>query len=118
MKYVFGLLKKTLTCVQDKSISVPPDTFLRQGQLIRKNSYFQYFFILGHGSDFLLISMKEGGVSLTVSMESGQLDTAIKVSEYTVKRVDEVVRHPHLVTQDQNTQVSNKFFDIPVENLP
>jgi hypothetical protein len=26
--------------------------------------------------------MKEGGVSLTVSMESGQLDTAIKVSEY------------------------------------
>ncbi len=36
---------------------------------------------------------------------------------YTVKRVDEVVRHPHLVTQDQNTQVSNKFFDIPVENF-
>jgi hypothetical protein len=35
----------------------------------------------------------------------------------TVKRVDEVVRHPHLVTQDQNTQVSNKFFDIPVENF-
>ena len=28
--------------------------------------------------------MKEGGVSLTVSMESGQLDTAIKVSEYTL----------------------------------
>ncbi len=28
----------------------------------------------------------------------------------TVKRVDEVVRHPHLVTQDQNTQVSNKFY--------
>ncbi len=36
---------------------------------------------------------------------------------YTVKRVDEVVRHPHLVTQDQKTQVSNKFFDIPVENF-
>jgi hypothetical protein len=35
----------------------------------------------------------------------------------TVKRVDEVVRHPHLVTLDQNTQVSNKFFDIPVENF-
>ncbi len=27
---------------------------------------------------------------------------------YTVKRVDEVVRHPHLVTQDQFTQVSKK----------
>ncbi len=35
---------------------------------------------------------------------------------YTVKRVDEVVRHPHLVTQDQNTQVSNKVSDIHVEN--
>ncbi len=34
-----------------------------------------------------------------------------------IKRVDEVVRHPHLVTQDQKTQVSNKFFDIPVENF-
>jgi hypothetical protein len=36
---------------------------------------------------------------------------------YTVKRVDEVVRHPHLVTQDQNTQVSNKVSDIPEENF-
>lgn len=35
-------------------------------------------FYNGHGSDFLLISLKEGGVSLTVSLESGQLDTAIK----------------------------------------
>ncbi len=34
---------------------------------------------------------------------------------YTVKRVDEVVRHPHLVTQDQFTQVSKK--DIPEENF-
>ncbi len=36
---------------------------------------------------------------------------------HTVKRVDEVVRHPHLVTQDQNTQVSNKVSDIPEENF-
>jgi hypothetical protein len=36
---------------------------------------------------------------------------------HTVKRVDEVVRHPHLVTQDQNTQVSNKVTDIPEENF-
>ncbi len=36
---------------------------------------------------------------------------------YTVKRVDEVVRHRHLVTQDQNTQVSKKVFDIPTENF-
>jgi hypothetical protein len=35
---------------------------------------------------------------------------------YTVKRVDEVVRHLHLVTQDQNTQVSNKVSDIREEN--
>ncbi len=37
-------------------------------------------------------------------------------TKYTVKRVDEVVPHRHLVTQDQTTQVSNKFFDIHVEN--
>ncbi len=36
---------------------------------------------------------------------------------FTVKRVDEVVRHLHLVTQDQNTQVSNKVFNIPEENF-
>ncbi len=36
---------------------------------------------------------------------------------YTVKRVDEVVRHPHLVTQDQFTQVSKKVSDIPAENF-
>jgi hypothetical protein len=36
---------------------------------------------------------------------------------YTVKRVDEVVRHPHLVTQDQFTQVSKKVSDIPEENF-
>jgi hypothetical protein len=32
---------------------------------------------------------------------------------YTVKRVDEVVRHPHLVTQDQFTQEMKKVSDIP-----
>jgi hypothetical protein len=36
---------------------------------------------------------------------------------YTVKRVDEVVRHPHLVTHDQFTQVSKKVSDIPKENF-
>jgi hypothetical protein len=35
----------------------------------------------------------------------------------TVKRVDEVVQHPHLVTQDQFTQVSKKVSDIPKENF-
>ena len=38
-------------------------------------------------------------------------------STYTVKRVDEVVRHPHLVTQDQFTQVSKKVSDSPEENF-
>jgi hypothetical protein len=36
---------------------------------------------------------------------------------HTVKRVDEVVRHPHLVTQDQFTQVPKKVSDIPAENF-
>jgi hypothetical protein len=35
----------------------------------------------------------------------------------TVKRVDEVVRHPHLVTQDQFTQVSKKVSEIPAEDF-
>jgi hypothetical protein len=35
----------------------------------------------------------------------------------TVKRVDKVVPHPHLVTQDQFTQVSKKVSDIPEENF-
>ncbi len=38
-------------------------------------------------------------------------------AQNTVKRVDEVVRHPHLVTQDQFTQVSKKVSDIPEENF-
>ncbi len=33
------------------------------------------------------------------------------VLQGTVKRVDEVVPYRHLVTQDQTTQVSNKFLD-------
>jgi hypothetical protein len=36
---------------------------------------------------------------------------------YTVKRVDEVVRHPHLVTQDQFTQVSKTVSDIPEDQF-
>ncbi len=32
-------------------------------------------------------------------------------TRHTVKRVDEVVPHRHLVMQDQTTQVSNKFLD-------
>jgi hypothetical protein len=42
---------------------------------------------------------------------------AVELSCYTVKRLDEVVRHPHLVTQDQFTQVSKKVSDIPAENF-
>ncbi len=41
----------------------------------------------------------------------------VSISPYTVKRVDEVVGHPHLVTQDQFTQVSKKFSDIPAEDF-
>jgi hypothetical protein len=53
----------------------------------------------------------------TLANSAAVLATVYQVYIYTVKRVDEVVRHPHLVTQDQKTQVSNKFFDIPVENF-
>ena len=43
--------------------------------------------------------------------------TSTPIQLYTVKRVDEVVRHPHLVTQDQFTQVSKRVSDIPEENF-
>jgi hypothetical protein len=39
------------------------------------------------------------------------------IRPYTVKRVDEVVQHPHLVTQDQFTQVSKKVSDIHAEDF-
>jgi hypothetical protein len=45
------------------------------------------------------------------------LGSLLNFEGYTVKRVDEVVRHPHLVTQDQFTQVSKKVSDIPEENF-
>jgi hypothetical protein len=35
---------------------------------------------------------------------------------YTVKKVDEVVRHLHLVTQDQFSLVSEIFLGIPEDN--
>jgi hypothetical protein len=47
----------------------------------------------------------------------GDLGLDYLCGPYTVKRVDEVVRYPHLVTQDQFTQVSKKVFDIPEENF-
>jgi hypothetical protein len=45
----------------------------------------------------------------------GVVDTGDE--SFTVKRVDEVVRHPHLVTQDQFTQVSKKVSDIPEDQF-
>ncbi len=46
---------------------------------------------------------KEDIYSKTFTIDNITIDVL-----YTVKRVDEVVRHPHLVTQDQFTQVSKK----------
>jgi hypothetical protein len=36
---------------------------------------------------------------------------------HTVKKFDEVVRHLHLVTQDQFSLVSKKVFGIPADNF-
>jgi hypothetical protein len=41
----------------------------------------------------------------------------IQKRDHTVKKFDEVVRHLHLVTQDQFTLVSEKVFGIPEENF-
>jgi len=37
-------------------------------------------FYNGHGSDYLLIHLKDGGVSLTINQRSGKLDTQVKPS--------------------------------------
>ncbi len=50
-----------------------------------------------------------GYVFFDIPMQREALTTAVCC--HTVKRVDEVVPHRHLVTQDQTTQVSNKFLD-------
>ncbi len=39
------------------------------------------------------------------------------IATYTVKRVDKVVRHPHLVMQDKFSLVSEKVFGISEENF-
>ncbi len=46
-----------------------------------------------------------------------QIDADTYSRHHTEKRVDEVVRYPHLVTQDQFTQVLKKVSDIPEENF-
>jgi hypothetical protein len=51
---------------------------------------------------------------LTLS-HSNRVWDRIRSTYYTVKRVDEVVRHPHLVTQDHFTQVSKKVSGIAVK---
>ncbi len=38
-------------------------------------------------------------------------------TDHTVQKVDEVVRYPHLVTQDQFSQVSKKVSGIHEENF-
>ncbi len=52
---------------------------------------------------------------ISVCVHTGTTRVQNKKEDYTVKRVDEVVRHPHLVTQNQFTQVSKKVSDIPEE---
>ncbi len=70
----------------------------------------RFQFLQTHATSYvkLLCTLKERG---------GYPDRKPYSHLHTVKRVDEVVRHPHLVTQDQFTQVSKKVFDIPEENF-
>ncbi len=44
-------------------------------------------------------------------------DFTRKLGRHTVKKFDEVVRHPHLVTQDQFSLVSKKDSGIPDDNF-
>jgi hypothetical protein len=66
---------------------------------------------LPQASMFFPLGTKWGGDTLACGWGSGgvPIRTTGEKAFYTVKRVDEVVRHPHLVTQDQFTQVSKSF---------
>jgi hypothetical protein len=61
---------------------------------------------------FYVLALTGGACVMLPNLSSSGFSSTL-----TVKRVDKVVRHPHLLTQDQNTQVSNKVFDIPEENF-
>ena len=51
----------------------------------------------GHGSDYLLIHLKDGGVSLTINQRSGKLYTQVKPSGEPFK---DNVWHQVTVTRD------------------
>jgi hypothetical protein len=75
-----------------------------------KMSKFMYIYLGGIPSSSIQHSFSRSE-SFKKGKKPGLLHT------YTVRRVDEVVQHQHLVTQDQFTQVSKKFSDIPAEDL-
>ncbi len=62
------------------------------------------------------LSFKQSGFSNYI-INVGLFMPAFFLRGYTVKKFDEVVRHLHLVAQDQFTLVSEKVFGIPEENF-
>ena len=53
----------------------------------------------GHGSDYMLIQIEDGGVSLTINQRSGKLDTAIRPPG---ERFDDNMWHQVVVTRQTN----------------
>ncbi len=53
----------------------------------------------------------------SLGLSSSLLLSKSPQNPYTVKKIDEVVRHPHLVTQDQFSLVSEKVSGIPKGNF-
>ena len=50
--------------------------------LLKKSSFQSkvnlLLFVAGHGSDYILVQVSDGGVTLTINIMSGKLDTAVK----------------------------------------
>ncbi len=78
---------------------------------------YKLLYLLDFCSTIFQGSSVRASMNLLIPERCNALQRAGSDSMYTVKRVDEVVRHQHLVTQDQFTQVSEKISDIPVENF-
>ena len=71
-------------------------------------------FLIGHGSDYLLIHLKDGGVSLTINQRSGKLDTQVKPAG---EPFNDNVWHQVTVTRETK-QVQRELMDLQnISNL-
>ena len=92
--------RQNITILQDKKIN-RIIVLQRYGFLTLFLNNFALIFktYSGHGSDYLLIHLKDGGVSLTINQRSGKLDTQVKPAG---EPFNDNVWHQVTVTRETN----------------